>query len=125
MIFNGKGKPVLAGGSPSVGLLQNCVQNAVNILDFGMDIQQSIHTPRFGSQTLASMSNPFAPPSFYLEHGCGTADMHAELRARGMALHETSPFHFHNGSYEGIHFLADGTAEACGDPRRACKAEGI
>jgi gamma-glutamyltranspeptidase / glutathione hydrolase len=125
IIFDAKGKPVLAAGSPSIGLIQNCVQNAVNILDFGMDIEQSIHTPRFGSQSIASMSNPMAPPSFYVEHGCGTAEMHTELQDRGMALHKTSPFHFHNGSYEGIHFLADGRAEACGDPRRASKAEGI
>src|SRR5581483_1821540 len=125
IIFDAKGKPVLAAGSPSLGLIQNCVQNAVNILDFGMDIEQSIHTPRFGSQTITGIFNPMAPPSFYLEHGCGTAEMHAELQARGMALHVTSPFHFHNGSYEGIHFLPDGTAEACGDPRRAGRAEGI
>ncbi len=125
IIFDENDRPVLAAGSPSIGLLPNCVQNAVNILDFGMDIEQSIHMPRFGSQSMASMTNPMLPPTFYLEHDCGTPAMHAELKARGMSLHVTSPFHFHNGSYEGIHFLADGTAEACGDPRRACKAEGI
>jgi gamma-glutamyltranspeptidase/glutathione hydrolase len=48
IIFDAKDRPVLAAGSPSIGLIQNCVTNALNILDFGMDIETSVHQPRIG-----------------------------------------------------------------------------
>lgn len=42
------GRPVLVSGSPSVGLLQNIVQNTMNILDIGIPIGESVLRPRFG-----------------------------------------------------------------------------
>ena len=35
-------KPILASGSPSVGLLANIIQNTTNILDFGIPIDESV-----------------------------------------------------------------------------------
>ncbi|MGH8506971.1 MAG: gamma-glutamyltransferase, partial [Stenotrophobium sp.] len=115
------GNPVLAAGSPSIGLIPNCVQNAVNILDYGMDIETSVHRPRFGAQSLASMAG--GPASYMCEIDCGTPEMHKEIAKRGLNLTLTSPWHFHYGSYEGVHIKPDGTAEACADPRRTGRAE--
>ena len=37
-MFTRDGRPVLASGSPSVSLTENIVQNSVNLLDFGLDL---------------------------------------------------------------------------------------
>jgi gamma-glutamyltranspeptidase/glutathione hydrolase len=123
IFFDAAGKPVLAAGSPSIGLIPNCVQNAVNILDFGMEIEASVHTPRFGGLSMASILG--GPPAYMCEIDCGTPAMQAEVGKRGLNLAITSPWNFHYGSYEGIHIKPDGTAEACADPRRTGRAEAI
>lgn len=121
IFFDAAGKPVLAAGSPSIGLIPNCVQNAVNILDYGMDIETSVHRPRFGGQSLASLAG--GPLSYMCEIDCGTSEMHEEVSKRGLKLTLTSPWGFHYGSYEGVHIKPDGVTEACADPRRAGLAE--
>lgn len=109
------GRPVLTSGSPSVSLVQNVVQNTVNILDFGLDIETSVHRPRFGSTT---------------EHGhLIEADIDESLRddvaARGLKLDVVAPWFWLNGSFEGIAIAENATLSACGDPRRAGQAEGL
>src|SRR5690606_38376526 len=37
--------PVIASGSPSVSLVACVLQNLVNLMDFGMDIEASVHQP--------------------------------------------------------------------------------
>jgi gamma-glutamyltranspeptidase / glutathione hydrolase len=117
IVFNREGQPVLAGGSPSVGLIANCIQNALNILDFERDIETSVHLPRFGG--IASPS----PLSVHCEIDFASPEMQHEMNGRGMRLDLISPWHYSSGSYEGIHFLPDAVAEACADPRRAGQAE--
>jgi len=47
------GKPVIALGSPGgLGIVQYVVQTLVNVLDYGMDIQEAIEAPRFRVQDL-------------------------------------------------------------------------
>ena len=121
IIFGSDGKPVLAAGSPSVGLIQNCVTNALNILDFGMDIETSVHQPRIGGPSVGA--GGLASNTFSLEVDCGSEAMHAGLRKRGLQFNLVNPWNFHGGSYEGIHISADGIASACGDPRRAGAAD--
>lgn len=123
MFFDANGKPVLAAGSPSYNTVANCVQNAINILDFGIDIETSVHRPRFGGLSLAAMSG--GPVSYMCEIDCGTTAMHDDLAKRGLGMTYTSPWNFHYGSYEGIHIKADGLAEACADPRRTGAAEAV
>lgn len=112
------GRPVLASGSPSVGLIGNILQNTTNHLDFGMSLQKSVHRPRFGG---SSMSIPGAN---YVE-----VDLDEKVRkdvaARGVVFHPVSPWHFMNGSFEGIAFASDGTMSGCGDPRRNSHAEAV
>ena len=116
IIFDANDRPVLAAGSPSVGLIQNCVTNALNILDFGMDIETSVHQPRIGGPTYTSDS--LAPDAFFLELDCGTPEIQAEVRKRGLKTELVNPWNYHSGSYEGVHIAADGLASACADPRR-------
>ncbi|MFN8582877.1 MAG: hypothetical protein U0163_18125 [Gemmatimonadaceae bacterium] len=109
-------KPVLAAGSPSVGLLQNILQNTVNILDFGVSIEESV---------VGALGGPSAvlPGANYVEwiwtKGCGRG-----RRNRGAVVRH-DPWHFMNGSYEGIHVDASGVASACADPRRSGLSEAV
>jgi gamma-glutamyltranspeptidase/glutathione hydrolase len=120
IIFGPDGKPVLAAGSPSVGLLQNCVTNALNILDFGMDIETSVHQPRIGGPV---WGGTVYSDKLSVEVDCGGPEIHAAARARGLNIDPTSPWSHHLGSYEGVHIAADGLASACADPRRGGAAE--
>lgn len=121
IIFGRDGKPLIAAGSPSVGLIPNCIQNALNLIDFGLDIEASVHRPRVGGPSLATIMSP--NPACMVEVDCGDAAMHDAVRAKGLALDIVSPWNFHAGSYEGVHMPGGGLAEACGDPRRAGAAE--
>jgi gamma-glutamyltranspeptidase/glutathione hydrolase len=124
IIFGKDGKPLIAAGSPSIGLVPNCVQNALNLIDFGLDIEASVHRPRVGGLSLGSMMNPLAP-EYSVEQDCGTPAIHDAVRAKGLRLDVVSPWSFHAGSYEGIHMPGGGLAEACADPRRAGAAEAV
>ncbi len=117
IIFRG-GRPVLASGSPSVGLIANVLQNSINHLDFGMPLEQSVHRPRFGGGSMGLAG------ANYIE-----VDLDEKVRkavaARGVAFHPVSPWHFMNGSFEGIAFGANGVMTGCGDPRRNSHAEAV
>jgi len=113
------GKPVLASGSPSVSLIANILQNIVNHLDFGMPLEASVHRPRFGGWATAR------PGHNYVE-----ADLDESVRnavaKRGIRFHVVSPWHFYNGSFEGIAIdPTTGVMTACGDPRRNAVAEAV
>ena len=113
------GRPVLASGSPSVSLIANILQNTVNLLDCGLTIEDSVHRPRVG----AAYPNPAA--------NMVEADLAETVRAKalalgGFALDPVSPWHFLNGSFEGIRIdPATGVRTACGDPRRSGQAEAV
>lgn len=122
LVFGKDGKPLLAGGSPSVGLIPACVSNILNIVEYGLDIEASVHRPRIGGPTMASMLTP-GNLSTTVEVDCGDDALRAEVQERGLQLEPVSPWNFMLGSYEGIHLKGDGSAEACADPRRAGAAE--
>lgn len=122
LVFTREGKPLLAGGSPSVGLIPTCVSNILNIADFGLDIETSVHRPRVGGPALASMLMP-GNLTTSVEVDCGDDALRKQVAERGLPLETTNPWSFMSGSYEGIHFKGDGTAEACADPRRSGAAE--
>jgi len=109
-------KPVLASGSPSVGLLANIAQNIVNIIDFGLPIDESVHRPRFGGVSGT------APGSIMIE-----VDIDERVRkavaARGVKMDVVNAWNWLHGSFEGIH-IDNGTFKACGDPRRTAIAIG-
>ncbi|MGY1434317.1 gamma-glutamyltransferase [Streptomyces reniochalinae] len=119
------GRPVLVSGSPSVSLVANVLQNVVNILDFGMTIEESVHAPRFGAR-------PHSPergwqPGNLLEAGF---DKDVLEQTRAWAHRErlwtrvVNPWNALTGNFEGICLdRATGEAHACADPRRVGSAE--
>ncbi len=122
MLFGPQGKPLLAGGSPSVGLIPACVSNILNIVEFGLNIEASVHQPRVGGPAMASMLVA-GNLTTTVEVDCGDAALRAQVQQRGLPIETVGPWNFMLGSYEGIHLRDDGVAEACADPRRAGAAE--
>ncbi|QIB66988.1 gamma-glutamyltransferase [Kineobactrum salinum] len=115
-MFLKEGRCVLAGGSPSVSLLENITQNAINLLDFGMDIEAAVHKPRFGGN---SMSYPGA---LMVETDMPESAFQL-LQKSGAAVHRVNPWHWGMGSYDSIALAPEnGMARACGDPRRTAMA---
>jgi len=122
LVFSRQGKPLLAGGSPSAGLIPACVSNILNIVEFGLDIEASVHQPRVGGPSMATMLMP-GNLTTTVEVDCGDEQLREQVHEQGLSLETVSPWNFMLGSYEGIHIKADGAAEACADPRRAGAAE--
>ncbi|MGE0555921.1 MAG: gamma-glutamyltransferase [Gemmatimonadales bacterium] len=109
------GRPVLASGAPSMSLVVCVLQNLVNILDLGMDIESSVHLPRFGGvRGDRCLIEPDIDPKV------------REAATRGdWRWQVVNPWCQFNGSFEGIRIdPARGTLTACADPRRAGHAEG-
>ncbi len=115
-MFFKDGKPVLASGSPSVSLTENIVQTSVSLLDFGLDIETAVHKPRFGGSSM----NDFSALMIEADMGEETIE---ELRASGARLEVVNPWNWTHGSFDGIRIAEDGTASACGDPRRTAQAK--
>ncbi|MEV5300960.1 gamma-glutamyltransferase [Amycolatopsis methanolica] len=118
------GVPVIASGSPSVSLVACVLQNLVNLVDFGMSIEESVAAPRFGVR-------PHEPaagwlPGVTLEHGFAPGvdrELRRRCAERGLWLHDLGPWHSLTGNFEGI-TLHGGLLRSCADPRRNGGAEG-
>lgn len=119
------GRPVIVSGSPSVSLVANVLQNLVNLVDFGMSIEDSVRAPRFGVR-------PHTPdrgwqPGNLLEAGFDAAVVrHVRDWADRQRLwtRMVNPWNALCGNFEAI--VLDprtGTARACADPRRVGAAE--
>lgn len=119
------GVPVLTAGSPSQGLIQNVVQNTLNILDFGLDIEASVHTPRFGGPRSIEefLSGSMGAPTYSCEADVDEA-LRQEVTERGIRFDVVNPWNFNSGSYESVH-IVDGVGHACADPRRTGAAEAV
>ncbi len=113
------GKPILASGSPSVGLLANIVQNTVNIVDFDIPIAESVTRPRFGGGSF-TISGATMIESDIAEK------VRDAVVSRGHVFEVVNPWNWHHGAFEGIYIGPSGRSmHACGDPRRTSKAEGV
>ncbi|HUP24111.1 MAG TPA: gamma-glutamyltransferase [Thermoanaerobaculia bacterium] len=112
------GRPILASGSPSASLLQTIVQNTVNLLDFGLSIQESVHRPRFGGPSFTG-----AVPGRLLVESDVPPRLRESAAKRGISWDVVSPWCWQLGSFDGI-FIdpASGASRACGDPRRTAQA---
>ena len=115
-IFFRGDRPVLASGSPSVSLLQNILQNSLNLLQFGIPVEESVNRPRFGGPSLTT------PGAVLIEADFPEA-VREKVAERGVRFDVVNPWNWHHGSFEGIHLASDGTRRACGDPRRCSMAE--
>jgi gamma-glutamyltranspeptidase/glutathione hydrolase len=116
-IFFKNNKPVLASGSPSVSLMENIFQNTINILDFGMLPEESVHYPRFGGSSITK------PDSMLIEQNYDPTIV-AALEKLGMKFDKVRPWQWHLGSFEGVFIDPKSNIRyACGDPRRAGQAK--
>jgi gamma-glutamyltranspeptidase/glutathione hydrolase len=71
-----EGKPELVVGSPGGGrIITAVVHTLVNVIDYGMDIQQAVDAPRFHQQWL--------PEETVLEKDAVTPEVRRELEGRG------------------------------------------
>lgn len=114
------GAPVIASGSPSVSLVACVLQNLVNLMDFGMSIEQSVAEPRFGAR-------PHDPargwvPGNTLESGYADGVLDEVQRWAGrnrLWTREIGPWNSMTGNFDGITIdPASGEMRSCGDPRR-------
>lgn len=114
------GRPVIVSGSPSVSLVACVLQNLVNLMDFGMTIEQSVAEPRFGAR-------PHEPargwvPGTTIESGYPEPVLAKLRRWAGknrLWLREIGPRNSMTGNFDGITIdQATGLMRSCGDPRR-------
>jgi gamma-glutamyltranspeptidase/glutathione hydrolase len=116
-IFFKNNKPVLASGSPSVSLMENVFQNTINILDFGILPEESVHLPRFGGYSLTK-------PDHILIENDYDSNIIAGIEKLGMKFDKVRPWQWNLGSFEGIYIdQKTNIRYACGDPRRAGQAK--
>jgi gamma-glutamyltranspeptidase/glutathione hydrolase len=114
------GKPLMASGSPSGSLLQNIVQNYTNMLDFGMDIEESSNRPRFGNAYAAGGA---MFPAVEVDFPAATRDA---ANARGLGVGIVNQWNWGMGSFEAIYIdPASGRRHAVGDARRNAMAEAV
>jgi gamma-glutamyltranspeptidase/glutathione hydrolase len=104
-------KPVLALGSPGGPTIINSVLEVmVNVLDFGMNVQDAVNWPRFHHQWL--------PDELRMEPGY-SPDTVALLEKRGYTVRRVAS----QGEAAAIHF-GNGWLEGAADPRTEGTAEG-
>jgi gamma-glutamyltranspeptidase/glutathione hydrolase len=105
------GKPVLAVGSPGGPTIINTVLEViVNVLDFGMDVQDAVNWPRFHHQWM--------PDELRIEPGY-SPDTVALLEKRGYTVKRVNS----QGEAAAIHWN-NGWLEGAPDPRTEGTAEG-
>lgn len=114
------GKPVIVSGSPSVSLVACVLQNLVNLMDFGMSIEQTVAEPRFGAR-------PHEPargwvPGTTVESGYAEGVLDEVRKWAGqnrLWFHDIGPWNSMTGNFDGITIdPASGLMRSCADPRR-------
>jgi gamma-glutamyltranspeptidase/glutathione hydrolase len=106
------GKPFLALGSPGGPTIINTVLEVmVNVIDFGMNVQDAVNWPRFHHQWL--------PDELRMEPGY-SPDTVALLERRGHTVKRVNS----QGECAAIRFNANGWLEGAADPRTEGTAEG-
>ena len=119
MVLRG-GRPVIVSGSPSVSLVACVLQNLVNLMDFGMSIEQTVAEPRFGAR-------PHDPargwvPGTTVESGYAAGVLDEVRKWAGknrLWFHDIGPWNSMTGNFDGITIdPATGLMRSCADPRR-------
>ena len=105
------GRPILAmGGAGSTTIWQNQIQMVVNIVDFGMNPQQSVSIPRFVIRNGVDLIRLDQTP---MDENYWTSDLINELEKRGHKIDYRDC-----GEVNGIMFLPSGVMMGAADPRR-------
>lgn len=126
MIVLQEGRPVIVAGSPSVSLVACILQNLVNLMDFGMSVEQSVMQPRFGAR-------PHSPELGWIPGTTLEADFPDEIRAafldwtdqRRLWSRIVQPRCTLTGNFEAVmRDRATGRLLSAADPRRVGAAAG-
>ncbi|WP_415059465.1 gamma-glutamyltransferase family protein [Congregibacter sp.] len=113
MAVNDEGVPWLALGSP--GLASSAVAlTLINMLGYGMDAYAAVDAPRFQGYGRYD--------SLHLESRV-SAEVIAEMQARGVTINLSAPYNWHLGSIQLIERDQDGLTGVA-DPRRGGFADG-
>jgi gamma-glutamyltranspeptidase/glutathione hydrolase len=109
-----EGKVRLVLGSPGGSrIITTVLQVLINVVDFGMDIEQAVRAPRFHHQ--------WTPESVDVEPLALSPDTSAKLRAMGHALEQAAPF----CNAQCIEIDASGVREGASDPRGVGRPAGL
>jgi gamma-glutamyltranspeptidase/glutathione hydrolase len=117
------GKPFMATGSP--GGDDQCMrtmQTLLNVVEFGMNMQQAIEAPRWGTRSFPSSPFPHTmyPGDLSLE-GRIPEEVRAELERRGHKVAMKGPWSMNASAGLMVDFT-NGTVSAGADPRTAALA---
>ncbi|HUI56770.1 MAG TPA: gamma-glutamyltransferase [Bryobacteraceae bacterium] len=117
------GKPFLVTGSP--GADDQCmrtIQTLINIVDFGMDMQRAIESPRWATRSFPASPFPHTmyPNDLWLESRIGD-EVRAELAKRGHKVTMRGPWSMNDSAGILIDY-ATGTVTAGADPRTSALA---
>lgn len=116
------GRLFAAYGSPGGETIgQSQFQAMVNLVDYGMGIQEAIEAPRFAVKAVPNFYLPGTECVIQLEARFDKA-VAAELRALGHGVEMVGPFAI--GSVQGIRKYEGGAVMAGADPRRMAMAAG-
>ena len=112
------GKPFVTMATPSRAFTENLLQNVVNVVEYGMDLLESVEQPRFGHPD----------PKF------GATQIEAnfseevlqKVEKRGVQLLRVSPMHVYMGSCHAVMLdHASGRISGIADPRRRGLVKGL
>jgi gamma-glutamyltranspeptidase / glutathione hydrolase len=117
------GKPFMITGSP--GADDQCmrtIQTLINIVDFGMNMQQAIEAPRWATRSFPASPFPHTmyPNDLWLESRIPDA-VRAELAKRGHQVTMRGPWSMNDSAGIVVDF-ATGTVSAGADPRTSALA---
>ena len=117
MVFEGETPALMLGSPGGFGIVPYVVQTLVNVLDYGLDLQQAIEAPRFRLMDLeygVAIEDRIEP------------DVLAALRARGHRIDLFPPWTDRVGGVEGVaRDATTGCLLAGTDPRRNSYAAGF
>jgi len=113
-----EGKPHLVVGSPSISCLNNILQNTLNVIEFGMSLEESVQQPMFGA--------PWYPSQRAMIEGNFPEAAYEHLTKRGMGFKRVSPNECEMGSCHAIRIDHDkDVIYGVADPRRRGMAAGL
>lgn len=109
------GKPFLTVGSPGSTRIVTTVANIlVNVIDYGMNLQEAIDAPRFHNSNLrkTAVEARWSP------------EIRKALEDKGHEIEVYKEMDLFFGGAQGAMILPDGTVQGCADPRRSGQAVG-
>jgi gamma-glutamyltranspeptidase/glutathione hydrolase len=121
------GRPFMALGTPGEDQqTQSMLQTFLNVVDFGMNVQEAIEAPKFGSYNFPGWfaPHPYYPGRICIERRLAEA-VGDPLRQKGRDVVEWGDWTMLAGGVCAVMFdYATGSIHAGADPRRECYAVG-